>query len=262
MSDEAARPWYETLFERDWYDYFAKGGPSYPDDDGEYARQAEAEVEFTERALGLTEPSDVLDLCCGPGRHSVRLAQRGHRVTGVDISAYNLEVAAAQAAEFGADVTWREADMRDTGLTDSSQDAAINMFTAFGFFDDEGNQRVLEEVARVLRPGGRFFIDLVNRDSLMRRHQPRMWNERHNGAILFQEHAFDSATGSQTTKWNIIKADGERISQSFTVRMYTLQELEVRMALAGLEVEDAWGGLDGSKLTMDSHRLVVLARAK
>ncbi len=262
MSDEAARPWYETLFERDWYDYFAKGGPGSPDEDGSYARQTDAEVAFVERALGLTEPSDVLDLCCGPGRHSVRLALRGHHVTGVDISAYNLEKAAERAAEFAVDVTWCEGDMRATGLGESSQDAAINMFTAFGFFDDAGNQRVLEEVARVLRPGGRFLVDLVNRDSLMRRHQPRMWNERHNGALLFQEHAFDSATGSQTTKWNIIKADGERISQSFTVRVYTLQELEVRMALAGLEVEDAWGGLDGSELTMDSHRLVVLARAK
>lgn len=258
MTDET-RPWYETLFERDWYDYFAKGGPGSPDEDGSYARRTDAEVAFIEQALGLTEPCDLLDLCCGPGRHSVRLAKRGHRVTGVDISAYNLEKAAEQAAEFGVDVGWREGDMRDTGLADSSQDAVINMFTAFGFFDDAGNQRVLEEVARVLRPGGRLLIDLVNRDSLMRRHQPRMWNERHNGAVLLQEHAFDSATGCQTTNWTVVKADGERITQSFTVRIYTLQELEVRMAQAGLRVEEAWGGLDGKDLTMDSHRLVVRA---
>lgn len=260
MSDDAGRPWYETLFERDWYDYFARGGPGSPDADGSYARRTDDEVAFIERALGLTEPCDLLDLCCGPGRHSVRLARRGHRVTGVDISAYNLEKAAERAAEFGVGATWREADMRDTGLAESSQDAAINMFTAFGFFSDEENQRVLEEVVRVLRPGGRLLIDLVNRDSLMRRHQPRMWNERHNDAVLLQEHAFDSATGSQTTNWTVVKADGERVSRSFTIRMYTLQELELRMALAGLEVEEAWGGLDGSALTMDSHRLVVLAR--
>ena len=259
MTDDA-RPWYETLFERDWYDYFAKGGPGSPDEDGSYARRTDGEVDFIERALGLTEPCDLLDLCCGPGRHSVRLAKRGHRVTGVDISAYNLERAAERATEFGVGVTWREADMRETGLAESSQDAVINMFTAFGFFDDAENQRVLEEVARVLRPGGRFFIDLVNRDSLMRRHQPRMWSDRHNGAVLLQEHAFDSATGCQTTHWTVVKADGERISQSFTVRMYTLQELELRMAQAGLVVEEAWGGLDGAELTMDSHRIVVRAR--
>ncbi|MDE2668891.1 MAG: methyltransferase domain-containing protein [Chloroflexota bacterium] len=260
MTDET-RPWYETLFERDWYDYFARGGPGSPDTDGSYARRTDAEVAFIEQVLGLTEPCDLLDLCCGPGRHSVRLARLGHRVTGVDISAYNLEKAVERAAEFGVEVDWREADMRETGLPESSQDAAINMFTAFGFFDDAENQRVLEEIARVLRPGGRFLIDLVNRDSLMRRHQPRMWSERHNGAFLLQEHAFDSATGYQTTNWTVLKADGERIEQSFTLRVYTLQELEVRMALAGLTVEDAWGGLDGAELTMDSHRLVIRARA-
>ena len=88
-----------------------------------------------------------------------------------------------------------------------------------------------------------------------------MWSERHNGAFLFQEHAFDSAAGTQTTNWTVLKPDGERIEQSFTLRVYTLQELEVRMVQAGLQVEDVWGGLDGAELTMDSHRLVVLARA-
>lgn len=259
---EEARPWYETLFERDWYDYFAKGGPGSPDEDGSYARRTDAEVDFIEQVLGLTEPCDLLDLCCGPGRHSVRLAKRGHRVTGVDISTYNLEKAAELAREFEVDVTWREGDMRETGLADSSQDAVINMFTAFGFFDDEGNQRVLEEVARVLRPGGLFFIDLVHRDSLLRRYQPRMWSERHNGAFLFQEHSFDSAAGTQTTNWTVVKPNGERIEQSFTLRVYTLQELELRMALAGLTVEDVWGGLDGVDLAMDSHRLVIRARAE
>ncbi len=259
MSDET-RPWYETLFERDWYDHFAKGGPSYPDTDGSYARQTDDEVAFIERALGLNEPCDLLDLCCGHGRHSVRLAKQGHRVTGVDISAYNIEKATESASEFVVEVAWREADMRDTGLANSSQDVVINMFSAFGYFDDAGNQRVLEEVARVLRPGGQFFVDLVNRDSLMRRFETRGAGERRDGRTGVEEREFDSTTGSITTSWTVTEPDSERIAHTHTIRIYTLQELEVRMEQAGLTVEEAWGGLDGSDLTMDSHRLVVLAR--
>lgn len=261
MDAEAERPWYETLFERDWYDLFAKGGPSYPDGDGAYARRDDAETAFIERALALPAAGDILDLCCGFGRHSVRLAQRGHRVTGVDLSAYNLTLAAKCAAELGVEVDWREADMRDTGLPGASRDAVINIFSAFGYFDDEGNQRVLDEVARVLRPGGHFLIDLINRDSLMRRFEPRSWTRRHDGSVLLQRREFDTASGTVATHWEVIGANGERTARSFTVRVYTPQELAPRMALAGLEVEDAWGGLDGSELTMDSHRLVVLARA-
>lgn len=260
-SAEAGRPWYETLFARDWYDLFAKGGPGYPDEDGAYARQADAETAFIEQALGLPEAGDILDLCCGFGRHSVRLAGRGHRVTGVDLSAYNLSIAAGNAAELGVAVDWREADMRDTGLPGASRDAVINIFSAFGYFDDAGNQRVLDEVARVLRPGGRFLIDLLNRDALMRRFEQRGWARRHDGSILLQRHEFDTAAGAITTHWEVVGVDGERTAHSFTVRVYTPQELALRLSRAGLEVEDAWGGLDGSALTMDSRRLVALARA-
>ena len=262
MSSEDARPWYETFFERDWYDHFARGGPGNPDDDGSYAKRTDAEVAFIEQALGLAEPCDLLDLCCGPGRHSVRLAQHGHRVTGVDISAYHIEQATERAAEFGVDVAWREADMRNTGLADASQDAAINTFHSFGYFDDAENQRALEEIARVLRPGGCFLIEHVNRDSLMRRFRPRTWGERRDGGIGLEQQTFDSVAGTLTTTWTLLHANHEPLTRSFMVRTYTLQELEVRMALAGLEVEEAWGGLDGSDLTMDSHRLVVLARAR
>ena len=261
-SAETERPWYETLFERDWYDHFAKGGPSYPDEDGAYARQADDEVAFINRALDIPGAGDILDLCCGFGRHSVRLARRGHRVTGVDLSAYNLGIAAENAAEMGVEVDWREADMRDTGIPGASQDAVINIFSAFGYFDDEGNQRTLEEVARVLQPGGRFLIDLLNRDALMRRFEPRGWARRRDGSVLLQQHEFDTAMGAITTHWEVIDAGGERTtSRSFTVRVYTPQELAPLMSRAGLAVEDVWGGLDGSALSMDSRRLVVLARA-
>src|SRR5438046_155696 len=54
---------------------------------------------------------DILDLCCGPGRHSVLFASRGFNVTGADRSPFLLSKAKARAN--GAEVTWVEDDMRD-----------------------------------------------------------------------------------------------------------------------------------------------------
>jgi SAM-dependent methyltransferase len=67
------------------------------------------------RILALTQCSggDVLDLCCGPGRHSVELAQRGFKVTGVDRSPFLLEKARDHAAKSGAAVEWVNQDMRE-----------------------------------------------------------------------------------------------------------------------------------------------------
>ena len=141
----------------------------------------------------------------------------------------------------------------------ASQHAAINMFSAFGYFDDAENQRVLEEVARVLRPRGQLFIDLINRDSLMRRFEARSEGQRRDGRRGIEEREFDSTMGAIRTTWTVIEASGERITQSHTIRIYTLQEMELRMAQAGLRVEETWGRLDGAELTMDSRRLVIRA---
>ncbi|MBI4570453.1 MAG: class I SAM-dependent methyltransferase, partial [Chloroflexi bacterium] len=81
------KPWYETLFVRDYYDYFVPGGPLGLLTDERRAALDDAQVDFVAQALELPEGARVLDLCCGWGRHSVRLAQRGYRVTGLDLSA-------------------------------------------------------------------------------------------------------------------------------------------------------------------------------
>jgi len=56
---------------------------------------------------------EVLDLCCGPGRHSLALAERGYAVTGVDRSPFLLEQARQRAAEAGAVIEWVQEDMQD-----------------------------------------------------------------------------------------------------------------------------------------------------
>jgi cyclopropane fatty-acyl-phospholipid synthase-like methyltransferase len=89
------RPWYETLFERDYYDYYYIGGPHAMLTDEQRNAIASAQIEFMVRALDLPEGASVLDLCCGWGRHTTRLAQRGYRVTGIDLSRYHLRLARA-----------------------------------------------------------------------------------------------------------------------------------------------------------------------
>src|SRR5262245_8221 len=54
----------------------------------------------------------VLDLCCGPGRHSVEFAGRGFAVTGVDRSAFLLDRARERAAAANVPVEWICEDMR------------------------------------------------------------------------------------------------------------------------------------------------------
>ena len=97
----------------------------------------------------------MLDLACGHGRHSVELARHGCAVTGVDLSEPSLALAAARAAEAGVEVRLERADMRRIAF-DAEFDAVINMFTAFGYFvDDAENRLVMVASPPLWRPAGR-----------------------------------------------------------------------------------------------------------
>src|SRR3972149_3624699 len=141
-SSAQGKPWYRTFFERDYYDYFYVGGPRGIFTQEQETQRNEQQEDFIVQALELPEGARILDLGCGWGRHAVRLAQRGYRVTGLDLSAYHLRLARAAARRAGVEVEWVRADMRDVPGR-ARYDAVINMFTSFGYFDSEADdQRV------------------------------------------------------------------------------------------------------------------------
>ena len=252
-------PWYFTLFERAWYDELAPGGARSPVALEQFARNTDREVEFIAGTLALSTPARLLDLCCGWGRHTIRLAQRGYVATGLDLSTYHIELARNASREAGVHVDWIEGDMRRIPFPDASFDAVINMFTAFGYFDDRENQDVLDEVARVLAPGGRFLIDVINRDYLMGVFRESDWREDQEGGVILERRRWDASAGRIHAEWILIDADGRRRVHPHDERVYTLQELASCLTSAGLQVRTVFGEYDGGPLTRNSRRLIVLS---
>jgi 2-polyprenyl-3-methyl-5-hydroxy-6-metoxy-1,4-benzoquinol methylase len=101
----------------------------------EKLESADEEVDSIAALTGFAQ-GRVLDLCCGPGRHSVALAKMGAEVTGVDRSAFLLERAAAHALANNVEVEGVHQDMRQF-IRAESFDLVLNMFTSFGYFDDK-----------------------------------------------------------------------------------------------------------------------------
>src|SRR5688572_27134537 len=100
--------------------------------------QTQAEVDALERELAIHDPLRILDVPCGTGRHSLELARRGHRVTGVDFNPTVLGRARQLAEDAFLDVDFRECDMRQLAF-DAAFDRAICHWGSFGYFDDAGN---------------------------------------------------------------------------------------------------------------------------
>ncbi|MDU0370612.1 class I SAM-dependent methyltransferase [Hymenobacter endophyticus] len=128
---------------------------------------AEAQ-EFLGRLLAHLHPKSgarLLDLACGKGRHARYLSEQGFEVTGVDLSPQSIGAARQFAHEL---LHFQVHDMRDP-LPYGPFDLVLNLFTSFGYFQQEAENVVaLRNAAAVVRPGGKLVIDFLNTEQAVR----------------------------------------------------------------------------------------------
>jgi len=220
---------FDAVFEVDDYFYFY--GDSLTDE------ATDQQVEMLVSVLGLDRSLVILDLACGYGRHANRLAALGHQVTGLDLTDGFLEIARSDARKRGVQVDYHQGDMRALNAA-SEFDLVLCLFTAFGYFDDHENLRVLQNVARALKPDGRFVLDVQNRDGFMKTLLPSIVNEK-EGNLMVDRPSFDIQTGRLYNRRFVIR-DGVRRDKPFYVRLYTLTEIRELLRQAGLKIDQVW----------------------
>ena len=249
-----ASDWYKTAFR---YDYLKV----YPHRNDQEARR---QVDFLLGRMEVLSSCDVLDLGCGDGRHSLELARRGYRVTGLDLSDSLLGRARRRAAEEGLDITFVQGDMRDPpGI--SAFDLVVNFFTSFGYFQEDGeNARVLEAISRSLRPGGRFLMDYLNREFVIST-LVAADSRTVEGMEVDQRRWITgdpSAPGGHVriNKHVRIREEGTERSYDESVRMFTLEELDAMMDQAGLKITQTYGDFDGSPVGVSQPRNILLGQ--
>ncbi len=219
-----------------------------------------ADANFIEQELKLGRGAKVLDLACGHGRHAIELARRGYDVTGQDLNAFFLDKARQDAKQAGVAVRWVQSDMREIPF-ESEFDAVINMFTAFGYLEsDEEDQKVVQQVSRSLKPGGRFLLDVINRERIMRVFNPQEGKVLPDGSLAVTERRFDFATSRNHERRVRIWPNGRKKEVTLSLRMHSLHELISMCHTAGLEHVASFGGNDSSPIGFDSQRCMVIAR--
>lgn len=237
----------EGLFTED-YLYF--GGDAISPD------ISDAQAELIWRLLDVRAGADVLDLACGHGRLANRLAARGANVTGLDLTPMFLDLARAEAVARSVAVDYVLGDMRELPWTERF-DIVVSWFTSFGYFDDPGNQLVLAQVAKCLRRGGRFVMDLNNLTGILRTYQSELVAEV-DGNLMISRHRLEPVSGRNTVE-RIIMRDGQVRRVRFFVRLFAFPELRDWLLRAGFAEVQAYGDY-GSELRPDSRRMIVVAR--
>jgi SAM-dependent methyltransferase len=243
-------PW-SDVFDEDYLYFYAARLAAEP---------SERETEQILAMLDLPPGAEVLDAPCGHGRIANRLAAHGLRVVGLDSNLGFLELARRDAAESEVDVEYVHGDLRELPWSDRF-DAALNWYTSFGYFDDEGNRRVLSAFSRALKPGGRLLLEQMNRDSLLRQipagGSPLVALTERDDDLMIDRVHFDLLEGRSRTE-RIIVRDGHVRRVRFSLAQRTLPELSASLRHAGFE-RIAVHGVDGEPLRPDSRRMLIVA---
>lgn len=239
-------PWYEKSFGEDYLLVYRHRNRD----------RADREVRAAAQWLDLNAGERVLDLCCGTGRHSIALDNLGLKVTGVDLSPVLLQV--GMETSQGREIEYVQGDMRDLPFDDGSFDAVFNLFTSFGYFaEDAENEKVLSEIARVIRDQGRFLVDFLNRRAVEKSLVPRSEREE-EGVRILEERWIDGDFVRK--KITVIDEKGERHYQE-RVKMYNRDRMVRMMKAAGLTVDSILGDFDGSPYSeSDSPRMIITGR--
>lgn len=253
MRQPPETPWYVQFFKGDYLRIY---GHTLQQD------RTDLETQFAIHALDLQPHHNVLDLCCGQGRHSVALAKTGLSVTGVDLSEEMLAIARSTADEAGVPLTIRQADMRH--LPDDLKDrfdAVINMFSSFGYLEsEEDDQQVLHQIAKVLKPGGKLLMDFLNREWVIINNEEYDWHQHDDGRIVLEHRELDLQTSTNHLTYTEILPDGTRREMSdLHMRLYTLTELAKMLATAGLTLTNVYGGFQAEPYTVNTRRMIVVA---
>ncbi|WP_374451118.1 class I SAM-dependent methyltransferase [Cloacibacterium normanense] len=130
--------------------------------------EAENFIRNLTQDLQLSKDSKIIDLACGKGRHSVFLQQLGYEVLGVDLSEESIEhnKQFETSADESPKLTFKVHDMRNElypNVSSEKVNAVFNLFTSFGYFDDdEDDRKVFSSVKNVLQNDGIFVLDFLN----------------------------------------------------------------------------------------------------
>jgi 2-polyprenyl-3-methyl-5-hydroxy-6-metoxy-1,4-benzoquinol methylase len=238
-------PWFEQWFDSPYYHIlYANRSPE----------EAKKFIGKLAEKLQMPPGSKVLDIACGKGRHSITLAGLGFDVTGIDLSKHNIEY----AKKFESDkLHFAVGDMREVYQKDAF-DYALNLFSSFGYFDDEKEDyKAIDAFAKNLKRGGTLLIDYLNSECTVKHLKSRDILQRGDIQFHLQKKIED---GFIKKKIEFLDK-GTHYSYKEQLKMINLFTFKKMMSEAGLEMQQIFGDYNLNQFdASSSERLIMVAK--
>jgi D-alanine-D-alanine ligase len=257
MKIDVSPDWWKTLFDEV---YMLTDARSVCNDD-----VTSREVDVICELLPLNPTDSILDLCGGQGRHSLELARRGYSQCAVlDYSHVLLERGRAAAEQADCPVAFVQGDAAATGLPEEAYDHVLILGNSLGYMPEAVNDlRIMQEVLRLLRPGGWLLLDVTDGAVVREKFNPNAWHEIEGKIVVCrQRELVDNCIRAREVV--LCKERGLVRDQSYAIRLYAPETLEVLVDEAGfVEISLRYGFSSHEKegdYGFMNHRLLITAR--
>jgi D-alanine-D-alanine ligase len=241
--------------------------------DGDVVENAEltrCEIDLFLDLMPLSKDAQVLDVCCGQGRHALELARRGFaNVVGVDRSVFLVREARLRAEAAALPIQFHEADARAIPLASESFDAALVLGNSFGYFEEASDDdAMLRDIRRVLRPGGKILLDVSDGCHLRQHFERRSWEWIDNDMFTCRERTLSAAGDQLITREMTAHVERGVIADRFYAeRLYEVTEMQALLTRSGFVVlkdptQFASTSTRNQDLGMMAQRLIFVAQKR
>jgi 2-polyprenyl-3-methyl-5-hydroxy-6-metoxy-1,4-benzoquinol methylase len=222
---------------KEWQRFFDAHAAHY--EENAFTKNTVAEVDFILSLYPIVPGSTVIDVACGTGRHSIELARRGYRVTGLDLSEGMLEVASANAKSAGVEINWIHADATEFALAEKFDVGLSLCEGGVGLIEkgesaEQHDLAIFKNISAVLKPNAPFILTALNGYSIIR----QMKDE------LIQEGRFNPATmhANYQDEWSL--PEGQKLMTIYE-RLFIAPEVVRMLGDSGFVVDNVYGGTAG-----------------
>ncbi|MEO0341546.1 MAG: class I SAM-dependent methyltransferase [Bacteroidota bacterium] len=203
----------------------------------------------------LEPNAKILDLACGHGRHSIRFAENGFAVTGIDLNTDFIELAKKNAKEQNLDVEFTVDNIVNINYSQQF-DGIILLYNSFGFLDKQDGETLIKNISKALKPNGKIFLDIRNRDRAIKDLSDCHVMEKGKD-LMIDRLSYDPKKGT-TTNNRIYVKDGVRYDTPFTMQLYNYSELQQLLAKYDLRIKKVYGHWDKHPFDAGSKRIIAV----
>lgn len=250
------KQWYESLFEN--------YGKKY--DNESFTQGTVGECDFIEKEIACDKSLEIIDIGCGTGRHSIELAKRGYKVTGIDLSESQLERAKEKAKEQNLHIDFQKRDARKLPFRSAFDLAIMLCEGAFPLMEtDEMNYEILRSAYNVLRsPGKIIFTTLNGLFPLFNSVEEFCAETTGEGNATYRNHTFDLMTFRDSSVTTVEDDLGNTKELECNERYYVPSEITWLLKSLGFKKIEIYGAKLGvfsrdDKLTTEDFEMLVIA---